>query len=514
MNWLAFKNAVRVDLPLDNDRIAIATGNTNYLDQQILHAVIQVQQLIPFYQKGHETVYGPQDLTMEGLASVGTIPQTEQCHPQDAFYKKTGKQCVSQPLVPYSWSNRYDLVCGNPRVTNCQFFMALEPHGQQFVVFPHVGRDHQISFNWDGVKTAFNDADETPFDMDVVEAVGLFVRSKLAAMVDHDLPESNFFLGLATRRRGLLFADAKDRTRLNRISGSEAPSNRCANSVGICTDRGATCFDPEHNHEDTTEFCAFGDSGDPGTIANTAAVSVLVKSLEPDFILQMGDINYPNGDPVTLQDNFLKYYGLYVPDQAYFAFGNHDIATDGGAALDALFARQAALNPGKRYYDFIPEGRRHRPGFCHLFALDTNFTQPSAEQFAWLQAQLAASTEFWNIIYFHEAPYTSDVAHAPGNLTMRQLYKDWGAHLVISAHGHNYERLQGPDGLPYIVAGLGGGPSRGFVSPPTPGSQFRYNSFYGCLYVTARRDQLQVTFYDTRGEAIDSLALERERVFA
>lgn len=509
MKWVDFVASVMIDLPVDNERINVATGTPNYLGQQLLYAVIQLQQLIPFYRGPHETTYGPNDLVLDGSASIGSLPQGQQCRPLDAYYKKTGKQCVSQPFQMYPWGSRYDLVCGNPRITNCQFLMAIDPWGQQFTVFPSVGERHQITLAWEGVKTAFADDDETPFDMDVVECVGLFVKAKIARLVDHDLQENASYMTEYMRRRSLLFADVNERTRLNRDADSPAGSNKCANSLSpCCRDDGQTCFRSSHPHEDTTEFCAFGDSSGPDN-TNTYNVSILVKSLEPDFIMHMGDTNYPNGDPVTIQDNLIKYYGMYIPASFYLAWGNHDIATDGGAVLKSLLTKQDALNGGLTYYDFIPHSSR-RPTLenCHIFVLDTN-SDPVA-QAAWLQSRLATS-DLWNIVVLHEAPYTSDLIHAPGNVNFRFPYETWGAHLVISGHAHNYERLL-VNGMVYVCCGLGGNTKRGFVSPPTTGSQFRYNDFYGSLYISVREERLQVTFFDTRGETVDSFALQENAV--
>lgn len=504
MNWSEFVAAVLVDLPVDNERIGIATGNPNYLQHQLLYAVIDIQKLIPFYRSGHETVYGPDDLVLEGVSSVGSLPQSDQCRPLDAYYKKTGTQCVSQPLVSYPWDNRYDLVCGNPRLVNCQFLIAFDRWGKQFTVFPSVGTNHQISFFWEGVKTSFADADETPFDVDVVEAAGLFVKAKIARMVDHDLNEHSSYMLEYMRKRGLLYADTRERGRLAMTASSPSPSNKCANSLSLCTDSNDGIIGVDVEGEDTVEFCAFGDSGDLSSIANTTAVANLVKALEPDFIMHMGDTVYPSADPVLIQDSLRKYYGLYIPDSFLVAFGNHDVEVDGGAALMAMLTKQAALNAGKTYYDFIPRGTSDTPDLAHLFVLDTN--GDPAEQAAWLQPLLESSS-LWNIVVLHKAPYCSDAGHYPGTPDWQLPYKTWGADLVISGHAHNYERIL-VDGLTYIVCGLGGAPKRGFVATPVAGSQYRYNSFYGCLYITVRENRMQVSFYDTRGELIDSIAFQ------
>lgn len=495
MNWGDFVDAVLVDLPVDRDRINVATGNPNYLEQQLLYAVIQIQQLIPFYRGAHETIYGEADLVQDGSSSIGSIPQGQQCRPIGAYYRKTGKNCDSHPLVQTPWTSRQSLACRSVNNCECCYLIAIDPWGQQFAVFPSVDETHQISMLWEGVKTSFEDADETPFDMDVVEAVGLFVKAKISRLVDHDLAEHQSYMAEYVRRRALLFADSIERQRLQ-VLPEEEGRWACWNSCGPCSSVDGPV--PE-----TTEFCAFGDSGELSTIANTSAVSVLVKSLEPDFVMHMGDTNYPTGDPVTIQELLVKYYGLYIPKTFYLAFGNHDIISDGGANLEAMLTTQAALNEGKTYYDFIPAS-----GHCHVFVLDTN--KPVAEQAAWLQPLLEAS-DLWNIVGMHESPYTSDISHYPGNTDFRLPYKDWGAHLVLSAHGHNYERIL-VDNLVYVVAGLGGATKRGFNSPLVQGSQFRFNNLYGALWVTANADRLQSTFYDTKGAVVDSFALQKDAV--
>jgi hypothetical protein len=384
--------------------------------------------------------------------------------------------------------------------------MAIDPWGKQFTIFPSVGCDHQITLAWEGVKTSYEDEDEVPFDMDVVECVGLFVKAKIARLVDHDLAEHGSYMAEYIRRRALLYADSQERKRLALLADSPNQANKCANSLSTCCRDGTAgnCFNPNNPTEGTTDFCAFGDSGDPDTIGNTSAVSILVKSLEPDFVMHMGDCNYPNGDPVTIQANLLKYYSLFIPNQFYLSFGNHDVETDNGAALQILLALQASLNAGKRYYDFIPSNRQNT-GTCHVFVLDTE--GDPVEQAAWLQPMLAGSAGLWNIVVLHKSPYTSDIDHAPGDVNWRLPFKDWGAHVVISAHGHSYERLL-VDGMQYVVCGLGGAPKRGFTAPPTTGSQFRYNTFYGSLYVSSKLSRLQISFFDTRGEVVDSIAFD------
>lgn len=228
MTWLEFVSAVKIDLPVDNERIGIATGTPNYLEQQLLYAVIQLQQAIEFYQQGHETVYGVADLVVEGNASVGSLPATEQCRPLEARLGLVTDECLSYPYGVYPWTSRLDLVCGFPRIQRGQLFMAIDPQAKQFTVYPTVLVGNQIVLKWDGVKTSFLDADVVPFDKDCVEAVGLFVKAKIARLVDHDLNEFASYISDWQRRKLLLFADSRKRTRLNSTANSPSTPSQCS----------------------------------------------------------------------------------------------------------------------------------------------------------------------------------------------------------------------------------------------------------------------------------------------
>lgn len=499
--WAQFKANVRLLLPVDANRFGVGTGATNYLDQLIKQGVIDIQNFVPYYRNGNETIYMPDDLAEDGLASVGELP--DGAYPVEAFYVKTGSTCVRQPLWPYDYSARHDLICGNPRITNCQFAIAIDDRqGRNFYVFPKVEVGREMSLFWDGVKTDYQDSETVPFDEQVEMAVAMFVKAALAREVDKDLAMSMSYIGNPQtpgsymNLRTSLFRNAQERKRLRAAHDSPQPSAKCGTSQ--------SCSGTEAITEDVTEFVAFGNSGEDAGIANTAAVANLVKGLEPDFIVHMGNTNYPAGDPAGIQDHLIKYYSGYIPDNFYLAFGPVDLAaSDGSQALLDLLTAVKDANSGLKYYKIIK-------GPIALFVLnsgkDDNSGIPAAQD-AWLQTELAAS-DLWNIVVFNRSPYTSDVTITPGATAMRKTFEAWGAHIVLSASGINYERLL-VDGFPYINCGLGGATKRGFGSPIT-GSQFRYNDFYGALWVTASTTRLQISFYNTKGDVVDALTLHKE----
>jgi hypothetical protein len=206
-----------------------------------------------------------------------------------------------------------------------------------------------------------------------------------------------------------------------------------------------------------TRFAAIGDYGIDN--AGEAAVANLVKSWAPDFVITLGDNNYPYGSGQTIDANIGKYfheliggyagrYGCGAAENRFFpTLGNHDVFSAAGQPYLDYFQ----LPGNERYYDFAR-------GDVHLFALDSDDREPdgttvSSPQAAWLKARLAASTTRWQVVYMHHPPYSS--GRHGSDVDMQWPFARWGADLVLTGHDHLYERIR-VDGLNYVVNGLGG----------------------------------------------------------
>jgi hypothetical protein len=257
-------------------------------------------------------------------------------------------------------------------------------------------------------------------------------------------------------------------------------------------------------------FAVIGDFGE-GNQAE-ADVAALVHGWNPDFIITVGDNNYPLGEASTIDDRIGKdyhdfifpYTGKFGPgatENRFFpTLGNHDWYTAGAKPYLDYFS----LPGNERYYDFVR-------GPAHFFALDSDENEPdgfrvNSVQAAWLQKGLAASTSVWNIVYFHEPPYSSGVVHG-SSTWLRWPFAAWGAQAVLSGHEHNYERLL-VDGIPYFVNGVGGGARYDFGTP-LPESQFRYTADYGAMLVTASDTDLHFEFENRAGELIDQYDVKK-----
>ncbi len=256
-------------------------------------------------------------------------------------------------------------------------------------------------------------------------------------------------------------------------------------------------------------FAAIGDYG-TGDLAE-ADVAKLILSWQPDFIITLGDNNYPSGAAEHLDEAVGQFFHSYIypyggsygagaEENRFFpSLGNHDLFTDHGQPYYDYFTM-----PGnERYYDFTW-------GPLHLFALDDIESEPdgvgvSSIQADWLKAGLRVSTSAWNIVYMHYPPYSSG-SHGSTEWA-RWPYAEWGADAVLAGHDHTYERLF-EDGLIYIVNGLGGNGRYDFVDI-LDGSQVRYNADYGALRVEATETYILIEFINRSNEVVDSYEIRK-----
>jgi tartrate-resistant acid phosphatase type 5 len=258
-------------------------------------------------------------------------------------------------------------------------------------------------------------------------------------------------------------------------------------------------------------FGVIGDfSSDLGT-GPEQAVSNLVKSWSPQFVVTVGDNNYPNGGADTIDANIGQFYHQYIypytgtygagssdsVNHFFPALGNHDWNTSGAAPYLSYFT----LPGNERYYDL-------QQGNVGIFVVDSDPSEPDGNtsgstQGKWLQSELAKSTAQWKFVFFHHPAYSS--GGIGSNTWMQWPFAQWGATAVFQGHDHDYERLT-ENGIPYFVDGLGGETITGFASPIT-GSQVRYAGDYGAMLVDASSTSVTFTFTTRTGQLIDSYTI-------
>jgi len=261
--------------------------------------------------------------------------------------------------------------------------------------------------------------------------------------------------------------------------------------------------------EQAIVFAVIGDYGSGNRTEGD--VAALVKSWQPDFIITTGDNNYPSGAEKTIDATIGQFYHDFIypykgdfgkgadKNRFFPTLGNHDWVAAGAKP----YLRYFTLPGNERYYDFTW-------GPVHFFALDADSNEPdgvgaSSSQADWLKPRMEESTSPWNIVYFHQSPYSSGIH---GSVTwMRWPFQAWGATAVLSGHDHTYERLS-IDGLTYIVNGLGGGNIYPFEKI-LKGSQVRYDEDYGAIRVEATTGTITFQFFTRGGEATDTYEIPR-----
>ena len=250
----------------------------------------------------------------------------------------------------------------------------------------------------------------------------------------------------------------------------------------------------------------FGLAGEP-----LEQVAALVNSWDVDFIVTVGDNNYPDGEAATIDRNIGKYFQSYIApytgdygpggeiNRFFPALGNHDWNTRDLQPHYDYFD----LPGNERYYDVLWE-------FVHIFVVDSDSREPdgtgrSSVQASWLQEQLAASTAPWKLVFMHHPPYSSALhgSYPP----VQWPYQEWGASAVIAGHDHTYERILRND-FPYFVNGLGGSPNRYSFILPIDGSQIRYRDVHGAMLIEATQENITFQFINVDGQVIDSYTIE------
>ncbi|NUM48748.1 MAG: metallophosphoesterase, partial [Anaerolineales bacterium] len=271
-------------------------------------------------------------------------------------------------------------------------------------------------------------------------------------------------------------------------------------------------------YEATTRFAAIGDYGQDTN--GEGAVADMVAAWDPEYVITLGDNNYPAGALATLDENITAYYSdfiepVFANTRFFPSLGNHDW---GDGATQSITCNQIGCQgpyldyfglPGnERYYDFVK-------GPIHYFVLDSDPHEPDGRtadsaQALWLQAALANATEPWKVVYFHHPPYSSGV-HG-NNPEMQWPFKTWGANVVLSGHDHNYEHLI-VDNFHYFINGSGGATLRD-CQTLVAGSQLCYDDDYGAMIITADACHMVLTFITpgttvpTNNPYIDTVLLE------
>ena len=266
------------------------------------------------------------------------------------------------------------------------------------------------------------------------------------------------------------------------------------------------------NFAQNLTFAVIGDFG----MGNQAESDVanLVKSWNPDFIITVGDNNYPDGKASTIDRNIgYDYHEFIKPYTGSYGSGSTDINRfwpvpgnhDWHASNLQPYCDYFTLPNNEYYYNI-------KIGDIEFFMIDSDKDTPdgysyNSDQGNWMKQKILGSTAKWKIAVFHHTAYSSDSNHG-NTLYMQWPFEEWGIDAVISGHAHTYERIMKDrnndgDSLVYFVNGLGGA-NRYSFGTPVSGSIIRYNSDWGAMKASEVQSGVLFQFFNRSGDLIDS----------
>lgn len=276
--------------------------------------------------------------------------------------------------------------------------------------------------------------------------------------------------------------------------------------------------------------------GDMGVNEDAAANIGRIAALAPDAVLHVGDISYAEGDPAVWDAWFTQVEPVARATPWLPALGNHEtyIVPSGVESLvTGQLPTRGPINPEVE----ATKARFQLPGDelswswtvggVHVVSIDTFWTSfaPGAPEALWLAEDLAANADAdWTIVFLHEPPYSSNMAHGSSEdvrAVLAPIVEAAGVDLVIAGHDHHYERtwpLRGDAvvknstagaGTIYMVTGGGGASLYTELAEPQPEwSAARAPEFHVTL-VEANATRLTVTAVLPDGGVMDTFAIEK-----
>ncbi|MHB0867012.1 MAG: metallophosphoesterase [Thermoleophilia bacterium] len=274
---------------------------------------------------------------------------------------------------------------------------------------------------------------------------------------------------------------------------------------------------------------AVGGDNRPSTDTTVQPVTwyTIVNQMAADNI----DLSLNVGDSIwgvatdSLAQNVAKYDGLFAATMPltasvplYMAVGNHervDIANN-RAGFEQEFtlpvnAGADAGTYGEHYYSFDN-------GDTHFISLSTEIPGQSGlitgNQLTWLQADLAATTSKWIVVFMHRPLFSGTHAGDPwvdtgsvigqaNKAELHNLFVSGGVDVVFEGHEHYYLRHE-QDGIQYVITG-GGGATLG--SPVLGAGDVFGAGTYEHVKVDETANALRVSAIDTAGATLESFTI-------
>jgi chitodextrinase len=304
-----------------------------------------------------------------------------------------------------------------------------------------------------------------------------------------------------------------------RVDAADAAGNRSAKS----TQASATTSSGGGGGSDPV-IAAAGDiacgKSYVGPYCDSWQTSELIRALDPDHVLVLGDIQYEKGEYADYIDassnreiGFGKSWGRFK-DRTYPTLGNHEYLLPFKDGYLRYWSDLAAKRgpyadvegfPEKGWYSFDL-------GAWHVISFNTNCVYipcgKGSDQEKWLKADLAANSHRCTLVFGHHPNRNSffEPDKEPRWPVLFQLFYDAGVDLALVGHAHDYERMAPIDpagkvnrerGIRQFVVGTGGRGLTKPAGPPKAFSEVNGVKSFGVLELTLRSTGYAWTFHST-----------------
>jgi hypothetical protein len=240
------------------------------------------------------------------------------------------------------------------------------------------------------------------------------------------------------------------------------------------------------------------------TPASCASTADLIRTIQPDVALTLGDNQYDAGTLAEYLESYDQEWGTFKEITSPVA-GNHEWETPDAQGFLDYFDR------GGYWYTFTV-------GRWRVYALDgTCYADggcgPGDPQYRWLKRNLSARADRCILAYWHQPRFSSGTIHGsdPEVAPFWRLLYRAHADLILNGHEHNYERFapQNPggrpaaDGIVQIVAGTGGNGDGSYpFGDPIANSRVRLNGL-GVVKLSLRPHGWVERFLRPNGDVVD-----------
>ena len=253
----------------------------------------------------------------------------------------------------------------------------------------------------------------------------------------------------------------------------------------------------------TLTFAVIGDTGTgkPDQYAIAAQMEAAQAHTPFSLVLMLGDNLYGDFLGVTsFVNRFEKPYAALLKRGVTFraVLGNHTEA-------ETEIRYKPFGMDGRRYYTFTAGD-----GLAQFFALDSDRLDakpPDADQLAWLEKELKASTAPWKIAFYHNPIYNAGRTHGPNRAlrdVLEPLLKKYGVRLSLSGHEHVYQRLKPHGRVLYFIEGSSAKVKAASINRADPDLAAGNDSVCSFMLFTLTPAEATWRTLSAKGETLDS----------